>query len=697
MRVGPKRGGETTGTGFTLVEVVVAMAVLLVALAAVASLLATTLKTGANSRDRLLAANVAASSLDSLVELGSTTLLSEFGEASLTPVTVGNQTFHLERDVGSYEPSGAVCSSPRSDPQAGLKVTVWATWTHVTNGSTWWRSTTGSVVQQSSVVPVASSALNPADGSILVSVVGASGEPIGGVSVTVTPSTGTPLTTVTTQAGCALFANVATGTWTVSGSEAGYIDNQDDFTAGGSPSPLSGTASVTAQQTSTLSFTYDQAATVTAQYSAPLVSGQQPNLPTNISSLPLSFYNSSLTNNPAETVNPAKVFPFSQSPSYDVVAGTCGADSKPSGDAGTAVTLQPGGSTNAAFSLVPLDVVVTLNGVPEQGATLTASNSNAAGNASDPNCPGSGSPAAMPVLSLGSTCTGQACTVLAAYHRTRHVGRVTLARLLSSPRVGGTSSRTSLTSSATSFVYGTSSPPTYTATVSGSGKTPTGSVTFTYGATTLCGSVPLSTSGKATCTPSGTILPVGSDTVTASYSGDTTYATSSKTVTETVTAAASTVTVTSTANPSTYGTPPTFTATVSSSSGTPSSGSITFTEGTTTLCAATSINANGTATCQSPTLGVGANTVTATYSGGGNYAGSSGQLTETVNPSNTNPSDLTCLPYGVWLIGATYTTGGHTYLSTNASPVVVTVTPAGISVNGGPIEPAGSTVVVAVQ
>lgn len=670
------------------------MAVLLLALAAVASLLATTLKTGANSRDRLLAANVAASALDSLVESGSSTLLSEFGEAALSPVTVGSLTFHLERDVSSYEPSGVVCASPRTDPQAGLKVTVWATWAHVTSGSTWWTgSSSGTVIQQSTIVAVPSSALNPADGSILVSVVGAADQPIGGVSVTVTPASGTPLTATTTQSGCALFANVAPGSWTVSGYEAGYIDDNDDL-SGGSPAPLSSTASVTAQLTTTVPFVYDRAATVTAQYSAPPVNGQQPNLPTNISSVPLSFYNSSLTHSPAEAPNPAEVFPFAQNPSYDVVAGTCGVDSEPSGYSGTPVTLQAGGSANAAFSLVPLNIVVTYGGAPVQGAQLSASDSNAAGTATDPNCPSSTSPVAMPLLSLGSTCTGQACTVLSAYHRLLPTHRVIHARLLATA-----STTTSVTSSPSSITYGTAGQPVFTATVvrKSDQGTPTGTVTFTYGTSTLC--MATLSSGKASCAPtSGSLLPVGSDTVTASYPGNTTYGKSSGTTTVTVKSASTSVVVTSSANPTTYGTSPTFTATISSAAGTPSSGTVSFAEGATTLCAAAAIT-NGSATCTASgsALGVGSDTVTATYSGGGNYAGSSGTFTETVNPSSTAPSDLTCLPYGVWLIGATYTSGGHTYLSTNASPVVVTVTPGGISINGGPTEPAGSTVIVAVQ
>ena len=74
---------------------------------------------------------------------------------------------------------------------------------------------------------------------------------------------------------------------------------------------------------------------------------------------------------------------------------------------------------------------------------------------------------------------------------------------------------------------------TYGATVvssTGTG-TPTGTVAFTVGTTTLC-TATLS-SGSGTCAASN--APVGTDTVTATYSGDSTFSGSSTTTTETVT------------------------------------------------------------------------------------------------------------------------------------------------------------------
>ena len=77
---------------------------------------------------------------------------------------------------------------------------------------------------------------------------------------------------------------------------------------------------------------------------------------------------------------------------------------------------------------------------------------------------------------------------------------------------------------------------TFTATVSGNSSTaPTGSVSF-YDGSTLLGTVALSSMmGAARATFSTSALSVGAHTITAVYSGDSTYPTCSTTLTQTVT------------------------------------------------------------------------------------------------------------------------------------------------------------------
>ena len=72
---------------------------------------------------------------------------------------------------------------------------------------------------------------------------------------------------------------------------------------------------------------------------------------------------------------------------------------------------------------------------------------------------------------------------------------------------------------------------TYTSHVTSGAGTPTGTVTFTIGATTLC-TTPALVSTTANC--SATNAPVGLDTVTATYNGDTNFNTNTGTTTLTV-------------------------------------------------------------------------------------------------------------------------------------------------------------------
>ncbi|MCL4442714.1 MAG: Ig-like domain-containing protein, partial [Actinobacteria bacterium] len=137
-------------------------------------------------------------------------------------------------------------------------------------------------------------------------------------------------------------------------------------------------------------------------------------------------------------------------------------------------------------------------------------------------------------------------------------------------------------------VYGESV--AFSATVSsnspGSG-TPTGTVSFTYSSTTLCTATLFSGSGSCTASQSTMQnVPAGSDTIAATYSGDSNYFNSHTTLTQTVNKDATATTITSSVNPSVTGQKVTFTATVVSNSpgsGTPT-GTIDFEEttGTTT-------------------------------------------------------------------------------------------------------------------
>jgi len=217
----------------------------------------------------------------------------------------------------------------------------------------------------------------------------------------------------------------------------------------------------------------------------------------------------------------------------------------------------------------------------------------------------------------------------------------------------GIATTTTLTSSTNPSIFGQSV--TFTATVApstGSG-TPTGTVTF-YAGTTALGTTTLS-SKKASL--KSTSVPVGSQAITAVYTGDTTYAPSTSAVlTQTVNQDSTTTKVTSSANPSVYGQPVTLTTTVkavSPGSGTPT-GTVTFYDGTTNL--GTGTLSGGTTTLSTTFFVVGSHSVTVVYSGDPDFTGStSSALTQTVNQAGTTTAIVSSVDPSVYGQQLTFT------------------------------------------
>ncbi|HEY7025158.1 MAG TPA: Ig-like domain repeat protein [Candidatus Limnocylindrales bacterium] len=108
-------------------------------------------------------------------------------------------------------------------------------------------------------------------------------------------------------------------------------------------------------------------------------------------------------------------------------------------------------------------------------------------------------------------------------------------------------------------------PVSFTANVTSSGGTPTGTVQFRIGGTNFGSPVAVDGTGKATSSAT-TTLTVASHTISAVYSGDTNFSTSTGSTSQTVDKANVTVTLTSSANPVKKGASITFTVTVASAS-----------------------------------------------------------------------------------------------------------------------------------
>lgn len=220
-----------------------------------------------------------------------------------------------------------------------------------------------------------------------------------------------------------------------------------------------------------------------------------------------------------------------------------------------------------------------------------------------------------------------------------------------------------LTASANPMVYGQNATVTATVTPGATGgPAPTGSVTFAIDGTAQS-PVPVGDSGSAALALPA--LGAGAHTITATYSGDSTYPSGSASpLTETVNQDTTATDLVASANPATSGQMVTFTATVaaqSPGSGTPT-GSVVFTvDGV--AQPAESLDA-GAATFAEAWSSPGSHAVTAVYSGDGDFAASSSAaLSETVNPnpitvvSPDNPS-VTGQRFGMTAVVAPSTAGG---------------------------------------
>ena len=212
---------------------------------------------------------------------------------------------------------------------------------------------------------------------------------------------------------------------------------------------------------------------------------------------------------------------------------------------------------------------------------------------------------------------------------------------------------------------------TYTATVTGSDGG--GTVSFTDDGSPIdgCQALPL-VSGQATCQLSGDL---GTQSIVATYGGDSDYATSTSVIfSETVNQAATSVSVASSENPAPYGDTVTYTATVTGSDG---GGTVSFSDNSSPIanCQGLSLS-DGVATCQvSATLGDHA--IVATYSGDTDYTGAtSNSLNQVFTTASTSVALVTSLTPVAYGTSVTYTAtvtggdgGGTVSFSDNSSPI----------------------------
>jgi uncharacterized repeat protein (TIGR02543 family) len=266
-----------------------------------------------------------------------------------------------------------------------------------------------------------------------------------------------------------------------------------------------------------------------------------------------------------------------------------------------------------------------------------------------------------------------------------------------------TSTTTSLSLNTTSATYGNEGGVVYTVGVDPVSGTPTGSVTILWGSTTLC--VITLVNGAGHCSAGSTALPVGSQLITASYSGDASHnGSTSSTHSLNITKDSSHATVSESATSAAVGSEGSvlFTAKVTSTNGEaiPSGEGVTIHVGSAS-CSATT-NGSGSASCSigNSALSAGTFSVSASYAGDSNISGSTSSNSLNVTfgskPVFLTPSSFT-IAMGIFLDYQVVVSGGPvTWTFAGTLPHGVTFNAANGQMIGTPASGSGGTYVVTI-
>ena len=352
--------------GFTLIELMWAVFILLIIMGAVAAGLSSTLNLSRNNTNRVVAANIGSQAIDKIRQQASTSFNSLTINHSEQDVLVEGIKYTVKTDA-DWIPKDAdsnPCDSTSDNPIAYVRFTTKVYWPEM-NGVT---PPTAATIVTPPVKTFASG-----KGNVGVKVIGASNQPQENMLVTLAGPGGTPTYSKTTSsAGCAFFAQVtplATDQYTVTLNEPGYVDPDGNQL-------VSKAATVIAGETADpLGFKYDLAASLTVTLEGSPSGGPTAALPT--SPLALTLRNSELTtikktfaapatNAAAQTIT--GLFPFPGTP-YTGWPGGC-EDSDPEGqrpdesryfDIGERVAgalLTPGGTADFTVPMQTIEFTV---------------------------------------------------------------------------------------------------------------------------------------------------------------------------------------------------------------------------------------------------------------------------------------------------------------------------------------------------
>jgi Tfp pilus assembly protein PilV len=356
--------GHPPDGGFTVIEVVAATTVLLVALMAAAALFGNAIIVSGNTRNRVVAQHLATEAIERVrgTAADPTKFVTIRPGQGVRDQTVNGITYTVTEDIQwvGLRSTQSSCDSPASGAGQVLQVTERVTWRQMAGTKP---------VQATTVLAPPVGAFSSSTGSIAVKVLDAAGEPTANMNVRVQGPVAH--TQESTTQGCAFFAFLEPGTYTVSVVEGTGVGDQQELV------PAQQT-SVSVGETSSIIFSYDRAAHIDVTgadgSAAPPASG----LPISVANTGLQPYGQYSFGANERLLTP--LFPYASG--YTVFAGNC-SDNNPLGKDNSGNALYPnaapsvvavtaGATTGATYTLYDLAVtVVDGTGAPQPSASVS--------------------------------------------------------------------------------------------------------------------------------------------------------------------------------------------------------------------------------------------------------------------------------------------------------------------------------------
>lgn len=340
-----------------LIEIVTSAAILAVVAGAVLTLLQATGRTASDQRRHSEAYSLAQEDQARLrsLRLASLNRLSETNYKTLdgSKFTVASTGIFVNNSTGT----DSSCSSGGTSADY-VKVTSKVSWEGMGNRP-------ATTIQ--SIIAPSTGSLDPSHGILMVTAKNAAGGALSGLGLS---GSGAGTFSGTTDAsGCAHFADLTAGSYTVTTSGTGLVDKNGN-------APGANSTSVTAGGSNTLALEYDQAATLPVQFQYRVGSTStfkaaklDAVYPFHASMAPAKPYWAP-SKARALSISAMPLFPFTTP--VTVWGGACSNNNPGSGAGQASVTLQPGATAATQTVQVPaLEITVSKNGTPTSGATIT--------------------------------------------------------------------------------------------------------------------------------------------------------------------------------------------------------------------------------------------------------------------------------------------------------------------------------------